>query len=179
MSEPIELTRCRLRPWRTGDLTALLRHADDRAVWRNLQDSFPHPYTERDARAWLASAGRGDDDDDDARRWAVEVDGAAAGGIGLHFQGDIYRLTAFVGYWLGRDHWGRGIATEALAAVCAYGFARRPLQRIEARVLAWNPASARVLEKAGFRYEGRQRRAAIKDGHVLDLLLYARLRDYL
>jgi RimJ/RimL family protein N-acetyltransferase len=60
--------------------------------------------------------------------------------------------TATLGYWLGEDFWGRGIMTEAVAAFIDFCFENFPLRRVSAEVFANNPASARVLEKAGFRF---------------------------
>jgi ribosomal-protein-alanine N-acetyltransferase len=82
-----------------------------------------------------------------------------------------------VGYWIGRAWWGQGIMTEVLRAFVPWAFERFDLIRIEAGVLAWNPASARVLEKAGFALEARLARSVIKDDQVLDRLLYVRFRD--
>lgn len=116
-------------------------------------------------------------EEDPALMFCIEVEGRAAGGIGLHPGHDVNRLTAELGYWLAEPFWGRGIATAAVRAIVPHGFASLPLNRIEAYVYANNPASARVLEKAGFTCEGRLRRSVIKDDQVLDSLVYARLRD--
>ncbi len=78
--------------------------------------------------------------------FCIEVEGRAAGGIGLHPGHDVNRLTAELGYWLAEPFWGRGIATAAVRAIVPHGFASLPLNRIEAYVYANNPASARVLE---------------------------------
>ncbi|HEY8432198.1 MAG TPA: GNAT family N-acetyltransferase, partial [Sandaracinaceae bacterium] len=165
------LTRCRLRPWRATDLDSLVRHADDPRVARTVRDQFPSPYTREDGERWLAhatAAGR-------ANNVAIEVDGAAVGGIGMIPGEDVYRVRAEIGYWLGYAYWGRGIMTEAVRAFTAYLLDERDFLRIEAPVFETNPASARVLEKAGYELEVRQRRAAIKEGRVIDLLLYVRL----
>ena len=174
MSAPIVLAleRCVLRPWRAGDERALAKHANDREVWRNLRDAFPHPYTEDDARSWIALCGQ-----TEAVQLAIEVDGEPSGGIGLQRRADVHRLTAEIGYWLGRGAWGRGIATEAVRALSSHGLEALGLERIEAHVFAWNRASMRVLEKCGFAREGWLRRAALKDGELIDCALYARCRD--
>jgi len=102
--------------------------------------------------------------------------GVAAGGIGVHSGQDVHRHTATVGYWLGEDFWGRGIMTEAVTAVTNFCFENFPLRRISAEVFANNPASARVLEKAGFIFEARLKNHVFKDGKLLDSLLYARTK---
>ena len=83
-----------------------------------------------------------------------------------------------IGYWLGRAYWGRGIMTEAVSAVTGWLFDAHPdVVRVWAGVFAWNPASARVLEKAGYTFEARLRKSVFKDGQLGDKLIYARLRD--
>jgi RimJ/RimL family protein N-acetyltransferase len=107
--------------------------------------------------------------------FGIIIDGQAAGSISLMPCEDVERISAEIGYWVGRAFWGRGIATEALRAVTKYGFAHLRLIRIFAVPYAHNAASVRVLEKADYVYEGRMRSSAIKDGVVLDQLLYARI----
>jgi RimJ/RimL family protein N-acetyltransferase len=167
----IELDRCVIRDWRADDAAALRRHADDRRVWINLRDRFPHPYTLRDARDWIEAAGAPDAPVTD---WAIEVDGEAAGGIGLTFGSDVARRSAEIGFWLGASAWGRGIMTAAVVAVTDRAFAAHDLCRVHATVFEWNPASMRVLEKAGYRREGRLRVSVTKDGRTVDSILYAR-----
>ena len=169
----LRLSRCTIRPWAQGDAGALVRHADEREVWRNLRERFPHPYTAADAAGWIAFVSR----QDPATHFAIEVDGEAAGGIGFTLGEDVHARMAEVGYWLGRAVWGRGIATEALRAVTAHAFAAHPLDRLQACVFAWNPASVRVLEKAGYLREALLRRAVTKDGETTDMLIYGILRD--
>jgi RimJ/RimL family protein N-acetyltransferase len=163
-----------LRRWRTADIEALVRHANNWNVWINLKDRFPHPYTDADARAWIAHC---DARTGEPTTFAIDWRGEAIGGLGLEPHTDVHRLTATVGYWLGEPFWGRGFATQALRALTAYAFSTFDLHRLEATVFDWNLASARVLEKAGYSLEGRLRRSIIKDGRMADSLLYARLRE--
>lgn len=163
-----------VRDWRKGDAPSLARHANDRRIWLNLRDAFPHPYGAEDARAFLRMVAAMDP----RTFFAITVDDEAVGGIGYTPHHDVERVSAEIGYWLGAAFWGRGITTAALTAVTAYAFERHAdLRRIYAVPYAWNPASARVLEKAGYRLEGRMRQSAIKDGQVVDQLLYAILRS--
>lgn len=173
-----------LRPWRAGDEEALVRGADDREIWRNLTDAFPHPYRGEHASAWIRW---NLEQEGPPAQFAVIPAGAAAGqgpeagspvgGIGFERLPDIHRRTARVGYWIARRHWGKGYATEAVRLVSAHAFAHFDFVRLEAEVLDWNPASRRVLEKAGFVLESRQRRRIEKDGVILDGWLYARWRE--
>ncbi len=109
--------------------------------------------------------------------FAIAVAGEAVGGIGFTLQPDVARRSAEVGYWLGESFWGRGIATEALKAVTDYAFTNYDLCRIFAHVFDWNRASTRVLEKAGYTFEGRLRKSVTKDGQTIDQLMYAVIRD--
>lgn len=168
----LKLSRCALRPWRAGDEPALVRYANNRSVSGNLKDRFPSPYTAADAAAWVAHAGG----QTPVVNFAIVVDGGAAGGIGVELGHDVYHKSAEIGYWLGEPFWGRGIATEALRAVTDYAFATFDIIRLEAGVFAWNPASARVLEKVGYTLEGRLRQAVVKHGRVVDRLIYGLLR---
>jgi RimJ/RimL family protein N-acetyltransferase len=107
---------------------------------------------------------------------ALEVNGAFAGACGLHPMSDVYARCAEVGYWLGRPFHGRGLATKALGALVKLAFEQTNLERLQAGVFEWNPASARVLEKCGFQRESVQRRSVFKDGQLIDAWLYVRLR---
>jgi len=163
----------RLRPWRRGDETALARHADNRNVWITLGDRFPSPYTLEDAKDWIAAALS----QDPTVHFAIEVGGEAAGGIGLELQPDIWKRSAVIGFWLGEEHWGRGITTAALRVLTEHAFASFDLCRLQAYVFEGNAASARVLEKAGYVWEARLRKAATKNGRTFDVMVYAMVRD--
>jgi ribosomal-protein-alanine N-acetyltransferase len=163
-----------LRPWRAADAPALVRYANNRKIWLNLRDIFPHPYTSEHARQWLARCAGATGGPVD---FAIEFEAEAIGGVGLQFCTDVQRLTAEIGYWLGEPFWGRGFASLAVKAVTEYAFAVFDLNRLQATVFEWNPASTRVLEKAGYTFEGRLRGSIIKDGRIGDTLMYARLRQ--
>lgn len=164
----------RLRAWRPDDLDSLVANASHADVSRGLRDRFPYPYTGDDGRAWLARAV-----DDSDRAWAIEVDGAAVGGISLHPGNDVHRHSAELGYWLGRAYWGRGLMTTIVRAFADRAMSTFRLYRLYATVYENNPASMRVLEKAGFAREGVQESAVFKRGELLDLVVYARVRDSL
>jgi RimJ/RimL family protein N-acetyltransferase len=167
--EPLILNTCIVRPWRSTDLESLVRYANNRNIWINLRDRFPHPYTHRDGHVFLRQALAQSPE----TAFAIAVGGEAVGGIGYQPQTDVERVSAEIGYWLGEPFWGRGIATEALVAVTRRAIETHRLTRLFAVPFAWNTASCRVLEKAGYVLEARLRRSAIKDGHVTDQLQYA------
>src|SRR4051812_9070660 len=119
----LPLRSCAIRSWRTDDLESLVTHADNRNVWINLRDRFPHPYTRADGRAWLEIATRQYPE----TNFAIDVAGKAIGGIGFILQHDIEYRSAEIGYWLGEAFWGRGIATEAVRALTAYAIEKYDL----------------------------------------------------
>lgn len=165
----LALARCEVRSWRHDDLASLVRHADNRKIWLNLRDRFPHPYTTRDGRNFLRMA--------TAQRpetlFAIAVGGEAVGGIGFQMMPDVERVSAEIGYWLGEAFWRRGIVTDALMGVTRYAIETHGFTRLFAMPFAANQASCRVLEKAGYVLEGRLRRSAIKDGRIVDQMQYA------
>ncbi len=169
----LEFPGGRIRSWRTGDAPSLARHADNRKIWLQVRDRFPHPYTLAAAESWVAAASAADPE----TQFAIELDGEAVGGIGVFLQQDVERYSAEIGYWLGEAHWNRGITTRAVQRFTDFAFDRFGLCRIYANVFATNPGSCRVLERAGYQLEGRLRRSAVKDGQVLDGLLYAITRE--
>ena len=169
----IELKTCIVRSWEWRDREAIVRHGNNRKVSINLRDRFPYPYTDRDARSWLdAVIGL-----EPETNFAIDVAGEAVGGIGYTLLSDVDRRSAEIGYWLGEKFWGRGIATEALILVTDHAFASHDLCRVFAHVFDWNPASARVLEKAGYTFEGRMRKSVTKEGQTIDQLMYAMIRE--
>ena len=166
------LQRCTIRPWRLDDAESLASHANNRKIWLTLRDLFPHPYTIQDAHEFLQRA----ISEKPTTNFCIEVEGVAAGGIGSRLGQNVHRHTAEFGYWLGEKFWGRGIMAEAVMAFTDFCFDNLPLRRIYAEPFENNAASARVLEKAGFVFEGRLKNNVVKDGKVLNSLLYAKTR---
>lgn len=165
----LQLSHATLRPWRPEDASSLARYANNRRVWLNLRDGFPHPYTYGHAVSYIEMAMSRKPE----TLFAVCVDDEAVGGVGFTIRTDIERLSAELGYWLGEPFWGKGIATEAVSATTRYAMHQFGLVRIYAMPFHTNSASAKILEKAGYTLEGRMRKAVIKDGKIIDQLLYA------
>jgi RimJ/RimL family protein N-acetyltransferase len=163
-----------LRPWAADDAAALVRLGNDREIWLNLRDRFPHPFTIPAADLWLADRIA---EPLPATSFAVLWRGELAGGIRLNRREDVHRICADLTFWVGRPFWGRGIATAAVRQAAAYAFDRLGLERVQAFVFDWNPASVRVLENAGFTLEGRLRRYVLKDGRYGDAFVYAKLKS--
>lgn len=167
----LDFGRGTIRSWRPLDQAALAAIANDRSVWRNFRDQFPHPYTEHDARRWIAHAIEAPH----MSECALEVGDQVAGGIGIRLQSDIHRTTGILGYWLGQPFRGRGIATAAVGAFVSWAMTVFHLARVEARVFVWNDASSRTLQRTGFVFEGVHRQVAWKDGQFVDEAIYALL----
>lgn len=165
----LQLSHATIRPWRLQDAPSLARHANNRRIWINLRDGFPHPYTQDHAVSYIEMATGNKPE----TLFAICIDDEAVGGIGFTIKSDVERLSAELGYWLGEPFWGKGIVTEAVSATTRYAMQQFGLVRIYATPFRTNPASARVLEKAGYTLEGRMRKAVFKDGKIIDKLLYA------
>jgi ribosomal-protein-alanine N-acetyltransferase len=162
-----------LRSFRHDDAPALARLADNPRVSAQLRDAFPHPYRMQDAVLFLSRHVGAVPEN----VVAIEAGGSFAGSVGLKLGTDVERVSAEIGYWVAEPLWGRGIGTAAVRAATGWAFGAFPhLTRIFAVPFARNAASCRLLEKAGYALEGRMRRSAIKDGVLLDQLLYAAYR---
>ena len=158
-----------LRPWTFEDLHSLVKYANNNNIARYMTDQFPHPYTAENGKAFISYAMI----ETPPNILAIEIEGEAAGGIGIHPQSDIQRKNAEMGYWLGEPFWGKGIITKAIIEMVDYGFQNWDINRIYARPFGTNIASQRVLEKAGFLLEARFEKTLIKNDVYLDELVYA------
>jgi RimJ/RimL family protein N-acetyltransferase len=163
---------CRVRDWDVGDLAALVKQANNRNIARMLRDRFPSPYLESHGRDFLTLVTA----HAPSTNWAITLDDEVVGAIGIERGTDVERVSAEIGYWLGESHWGQGIMPAALLAATKHAFSTFDLSRIFALPFAINHQSVRVLEKAGYVLEGRMRRSAIKEGVLVDQLMYATYR---
>jgi [ribosomal protein S5]-alanine N-acetyltransferase len=164
-----------LRPFRDGDEASLVANANNIKIFNNVKDTFPHPYTHGDA-VWWVNANK--QTDKPATCLAIDIDGETVGAIGIILGSDVQRVTAEIGYWLGENYWGKGITTEALKRMTNYAFETFPeLVRLWAGVFEYNKSSMRVLEKAGFEFEGIRKKGAIKNGVVIDEYVYVKFRE--
>ena len=170
----IEGERCTLCSWAERHIEALSAIANNRNVWINVRDMFPHPYTKADAQWWVNHCMK---NPVNTLPLAIEVDGELVGATGLEWGIGERKHSAEIGYWVGEPYWGQGIASDAVAAMCRYGFEERGTVRIFAEVFAPNVASARVLEKNGFKLEGTLTKAILKDGQYMDAYHYGKVRE--
>jgi len=169
----LNLGEYKIRDWENEDALSLAKYADNRKIWLNLRDAFPHPYTLSDAQEFIARVKT----QNPRTVFAIASQTEAIGSIGLGLGKDIHRFTAEMGYWLAEPFWNLGIMTAAIKNFSDYAVDKFNLNRIFAEPYASNPASARVLEKAGFVCEGIMKAHAYKDGKVLDMFLYAKTRN--
>jgi RimJ/RimL family protein N-acetyltransferase len=159
----------KLRSWNLNDLESLVKYANNKNVANFLTDGFPHPYTRENGKKFIELAMK----NNPVRIFAIEVDGEAAGGIGIHPQMDIQRRNAELGYWLAEPFWGSGIMTRAIGQTVEYAFETFDISRIFARPFGNNKGSQIILEKNGFKLEARFEKTLYKNGQYLDELFYA------
>lgn len=171
MNIDIGIQEYTIRSFLKTDATSLPHHANNKNIANNLKNIFPHPYTIKDAEQWIAYVKKQDPETE----FAIVCSDKIIGGIGLNILDDISHKSAQLGYWLGEVYWSKGIMTKAVAAFTTYAFKTFDLIRIFTHVFETNLASARVLNKAGYNFEGRMSKSAIKNGIILDQVLYAKV----
>ena len=162
-----------LRPFTIQDLDSLVKFANNFNIAKNLMDIFPHPYSIDDGKLFIGIATK----NSPPNILAIEVNGEAAGAIGLHPQNDVYRKNAELGYWLAEQYWGKGIVTQAIIQMVDYGFKNWDITRIYARPFGYNIASQRALEKAGFVLEAKLEKTIFKNDEFHDEMIYATRRN--
>ena len=158
-----------LRPWQINDANDLAILANNKNIAQFMADVFPHPYSIENAKTFIAFA----TSSPTSKIFAIIVDGKPAGSIGLHLQTDILKKNAEIGYWLGEDHWRKGIITKAIPQIIDYGFKHMDIVRIFARIYGTNIPSQKVVEKCGFKLEGKYEKTIFKNNGFLDELIYA------
>lgn len=160
-----------LRRWQTEDAQALANIANNRHIWNNVRDRLPSPYTVTDALQWIAQSKT----DKLHTNFAVVCDDELTGSIGYIRKEDVYRKNVEIGYFIGEQYWGRGIATHAVAMLLDCIIAETDAVRIYAEVFEYNKASMKVLQKNGFYLEGIHRKAAIKNNTIVDDYIWVKL----
>jgi len=160
-----------LRPLEETDAPAIAALANNYHIWRYVRDRLPHPYSLSDAASFIQFARS----ESPALNFAIVYNQSLAGVTGLTLQQDIHRLNAEVGYWIGEPFWNKGIATKAVELITDYAFNTLHLHRLFAGVFHTNPASGKVLSKAGYTLECTARQAVIKEGKLLDEHRYVKL----
>jgi ribosomal-protein-alanine N-acetyltransferase len=163
-----------IRKWSESDNNALVKYANNINIWNNLRNYFPHPYTIEHATTWINNS----INEIPLINFAIDLDGEAVGGIGLILNADVYILSAEISYWIGEEHWGKGIVTEAIRQMTEYTFYYFDIVRIYAEVFENNKSSMRALEKNGFYLEGVRRKSIFKNGILMDDYIWVKLRPH-
>lgn len=163
-----------LRKWKKEDAESIAREADNPNIAANLRNTFPSPYCLKDAQ-WYVNDCISNEGINQITR-VIEVDGKAAGSIGIFIKSDVYEKSGELGYWLSEDYWRQGIVSEAVRMICREAFAAFDIIRIFAEPFEYNAGSRGVLEKAGFTYEGTMRDGVYKNGKVHSYCSYSILR---
>lgn len=171
MAHALETARLILRELSESDIAELVPLIGAREVAATTL-RIPHPYEEKHARQFLASAAK---ENELRLGLRLRINGRLCGGIGLHPEMEHRR--AELGYWIGVPFWGNGYATEAAREVVRYGFEGLNLNRIFANYFRGNDKSGRVLEKIGMRHEGCIRQGVLKAGKFIDLEMYSILSE--
>jgi len=159
-----------LRPFRKGDEKSLRMNINDYDIYK-FTERIPYPYTLKDANWWIKYC-----KSEKAKKkliFAIEIEKEVVGCVALE---SIEWHRAEIGYWLSKKYWNNGIISDAIKIITNIGFKNLKLKRIYADVVANNKASIKVLEKNGYKYEGRLRKNLLKDGKLIDCLLYARVK---
>ena len=167
--------KCVIRQWKLTDAPELAAAINNKNVQDNLRDGLPFPYTKADAEWYINEMRNADPAQTFA--FAITADGKVIGSIGIFRQDNIHFRTAELGYYIAEPYWGNGFCTEAVRQACSYVFAHSDIVRIFAEPFAYNIASCRVLEKSGFQLEGTLHSNAVKNGKVLDMKLYALIKE--
>jgi len=159
------------------DKAAYLEHFKEREI-ADQTLNIPFPYRPKDADEWLLYLHDDKTERGVASNWAIRrKDGFLIGGIGLHNWDPKHPHRVEIGYWLAKPYWGKGITTEAVKVITGYAFQDLHISRVAAQVFEFNRASARVLEKAGYQFEGTLRKHYFKNGKFYNGSLYARLSE--
>ena len=165
----------KIREWKIEDKSELAENLNNMNILNNLRDGLPYPYTEDDAEDFIRAMLQADKDKTFA--FAITLDGKVIGSIGVFRQENIHFRTAEMGYYIGEKYWGNGYMTEAVKLACNFVFENTDIIRIYAEPFAYNSASCRVLEKAGFGFEGVLKSNAYKNGNIVDMKMYALVKQ--
>jgi RimJ/RimL family protein N-acetyltransferase len=165
------MSKISLRNWYREDAQQLAAIANNKNIWLNVRDRFPHPYTVMEALQWIEKCSL----EQPTQNFCIVYNGKVAGSIGVLPKDDVYRKTIEIGYIIGEQFWNKGIATKAVELLLQYIYEHFDVVRIFAEVFEHNKPSMKVLQKNGFYLEGLRRKAVVKDGVVMDDYVWVKL----
>jgi Acetyltransferases, including N-acetylases of ribosomal proteins len=157
------------------DADDLATALNNKKILDNLRDGLPFPYTENDAKEYISAMLNSDKNKTYA--FAITVENKVIGSIGVFRKDNIHSQTAEMGYYISEAYWGQGYGTCAVKQVCELVFNTTDIIRIFAEPFEYNIASCRILEKSGFSLEGVLRKNAVKNGNVIDMKMYALVKE--
>lgn len=169
----VKTGQVQIRPWKPEDAGQLASICNNRKIWLNVRDRFPHPYTISNAVEWIAFTSA----QKPVQNMAIVYNHHIVGSIGVMVKDDVYRKSIEIGYFIGERFWGNGIATAAVAELIEYIKQTFDVIRIYAEVFDHNKASMKVLEKNGFHFEGIREKAVIKNNVVMDDHVWVKFLD--
>ncbi|KAF2667327.1 acyl-CoA N-acyltransferase [Microthyrium microscopicum] len=179
-------TRLIIRPYHIKDAPRSASLANDEAISASMTDRFPYPYTLESAQTFInfvSSNAAANAPGPPIHHFCIclaDAPEVMIGGIGTDIQADVHRRGAEIGYWIGKEYWGKGYMSEAVDAFIGWLFGLKggltgvegeDLVRLGAGIFGGNEASLGVLRKVGCREEGRVRNAVWKRGELRDLVL--------
>jgi ribosomal-protein-alanine N-acetyltransferase len=167
----LESSRLLLRPFKASDASAVQRLAGDRRV-ADAATTIPHPYPDGAAETWIATHAPSFSAGTEVSFAVTLLEGGLLVGTVSLLEVSKKHARAELGYWTGVEYWGRGYCTEAVTRLIPFANDHLGTTKIVARCFASNPASARVMEKAGLKKEGQLARHVLKNGTFEDLLIY-------
>ena len=155
------------------DVNQLCLHLSDKEIYDNTL-MIPYPYTTKDAEWWVLFVEENKFSNGRLTNWAIrDRSSMLIGSFGFHLKYGINSHRDEIGYWLAKPYWNKGIMTRVVKKMCQFGFDEFNLTRIEAVVFESNLPSCKVLEKAGFNYEGLLKKYILKNSKYIDGKIFA------
>lgn len=169
----LETDRLILSELRKEDIPSVMDYLQDK-IFSDLTSNIPYPYTEKHAEFWLNMSKEAFDNHTGFTFAIRNKEEQIIGAIGLHDRGDD---KAELGYWMGKPFWNKGYVTEAATALINFGFRELEVNKIYATYFLHNPASGRIMEKAGMKKEALLRQHLKKGGEYFDIMMYSVLKN--
>jgi len=161
----------KLRGFQDSDIRSITRYANNFHVSCYMASRMPYPYTEGDAQWWVKIGSK-----ELGLNFAIDLNSECIGVVGVQFgQGEL-QYSAEIGYWIAEEHWGKGIASEAVSKMTEHIFSDTKIVRLSAPVFSPNKASMRVLEKCGYALEAVHRQAVYKNEEFMDEHIFVKFR---
>ena len=162
-----------IRPWKNTDIDSLVKHANNSKIAKFMMNTFPHPYTRDVGEKFIEFA----NSEEPIHIFAIEVDGEAVGGIGIHPKTDIHEKNAEIGYWLAEPFWGNGIVSKSIKQMVNFAFRTYNIDRVYALTFGTNKSSQIVLEKNNFTLEAKLKNVVFKNNKFIDEYIYGIRRE--